>query len=676
MSKPMDFFSRQEQARRNTGSLLFYFAIAGFGVVVMVCLIVAAVIAIIAGFLSDPGQYWIVRDFNKIMVATAVITAAVILGLSLVRINELRHGGGDSLALLLGGTLIPVDTTDPTYRKILNVTEETAIAAGIPCPPVYILGHEEGINAFAAGYRPQTAVIGVTKGAAELLDRDELQGVIAHEMSHVLYGDMRLNIRLIGLIHGVTVMGAFGRRIFLRSLGYGGFISRRVRDGRSFLPGILGGVALMVVGASGTFIGSLLKASICRQREYLADASAVQFTRNPAGIIGALKKMGGWSIGSQLESSRAEEASHLFVGQARGTIFRRLFATHPSLKQRIRLLDPAWDGAFPNVDEETRRSLAMASRREIPGLLALSRHMRTETALSDAGEHCGGTGSEPHDISREVGSLEAACLDYARTVMARIPPWLVQTTRNPEHARSLVFALLLSPSETIRARQLDGLLQLTDIRCHDQVADFFEAEELHQPALRQLLLDMAIPALRRMPRETYAVFKEVVVLLIHADKRVDLSEWMIHRVLIRRIAPFFDAKRDVPMKVEGLAPVIRPVEILLSCLVHLSRRIEDPDERAAAAERAFAKGSERLDLSGITLLPYEDCTLAALDGALNKLELLTPPWKKQLLEASAAVILADGIVAERQGIVLRGVAEGLDLPMPPLLPGQTVHTTT
>lgn len=671
----MDFFARQEQARRNTGSLVFYFVIAGFGVVAMVCLIVAAAIAIISGFLPNDGQYWIVRDFNKIMAVTAFVTGTVTLGLSLARINELRRGGGDSLASMLGGTLIPVDTTDPTYRKILNVTEETAIAAGIPSPPVYILGHEEGINAFAAGYRPQTAVIGVTKGAAELLDRDELQGVIAHELSHVLYGDMRLNIRLIGLIHGVTVMGVFGRRIFLRSLGYGGLVSRRVRDGRSFFPGVLGGLALMVVGAAGTFIGSLLKASICRQREYLADASAVQFTRNPSAIIGALKKMGGWSIGSQLESSRAEEASHLFIGQARSTIFRRLFATHPTLEQRIRRLDPAWDGAFPVVDEETRRSLAMASRREVPGLLALGAHVQPQADSSETGQRCGGDGSEPEAVSREVGSLEAACLDYARTLMASLPPWLLQTTRNPEHARSLVFALLLSSDAAVRARQLDGLLLLTDIRCHDQVVEFFEAGDIHVPAMRQLLLDMAVPALRRMPRETYAVFKEAVTMLISADRRVDLTEWMIHRVLIRRIAPFFDANRDVPMKVVGFAPVIRYVEVLLSCLAHLGRRIEDPATRRAATQHSFDKGLELLDISGIQLLAYEDCTLVALDSALNKLELLTPPWKKQLLEASAAVIMADGIVAVRQGIVLRGVAEGLDLPMPPLLPGQTVHTT-
>ncbi|MFW5734328.1 MAG: M48 family metallopeptidase [Oceanidesulfovibrio sp.] len=667
----MDFFSRQEQARRNTGSLVFYFVIAGFGIVAMVCLIVASVIAVIAGFLIEPTQFWIVRDFNKIIVVTAIFTGGTILGLSLVRISELKRGGGDALASMLGGTLIPVDTTDPTFRKVLNVTEETAIAAGIPCPPVYILGREDGINAFAAGYRPQTAIIGVTRGAAELLDRDELQGVIAHEISHILYGDMRLNIRLIGLVHGVMVMGLFGRRLFLRSMGYSGMFSRDAEGGASFFPGVLGGLALMVVGAAGTLVGSFLKASICRQREYLADASAVQFTRNPAGIIGALKKMGGWPIGSQMESNRAEEASHLFIGQTRDSIFRRLLATHPTLEQRIRRLDPSWDGAFPTVDEETRRCMAMASKREIPGLLALARPPAVQE-LRDNG--CGDV-AEPAALSSTVGSLEAACLEFARGLMAQIPQSLVLACRNPEHARSLLFALLLSTDEKIRSNQLDALLQLTDIRCHDQVAEFYEIPEIRRPALRQILLDMAIPALRRMPRETYAVFKEVVTLLIHADRRVDLSEWMIHRVLFRRIAPFFGASRDVPMTVEGFAPVIRSVEMLLSCLAHLGKRIREPDERRASAENAFARGAGRLDLSGVSLLPLEASNLAALDNALASLELLTPPWKKQLLEAAAAVVLADGVVTAPQGIVLRGVAEGLDLPMPPLLPGQTIHTT-
>ncbi|WP_171268311.1 M48 family metallopeptidase [Oceanidesulfovibrio marinus] len=677
MTTSMDFFARQEQARRNSGSLIFYFVLAGFGIVAMTCLIVAAVIVIILGTFPSLGDSWLARDFNQIMILTAVLTGGFITGLSLDRIRILRRGGGDALARLLGGSLIPVDTTDPTYRKVLNVVEETSIAAGIPAPPVYILEREEGINAFAAGYRPQTAVIGITKGAAELLDRDEIQGVIAHELSHVLYGDMRLNIRLVGLIHGVTVIGLAGRRMLLRSMGYGVVMARGLRSGHSFLPGVLGGLALMVVGSAGTLVGSLLKASICRQREYLADASAVQFTRNPAGIIGALKKMGGWAIGSQLESSNAEEVSHLFIGQVRGALFRRLFSTHPPLNERIRRIDPGWDGSFPVVDEETRRTLAMASRREVPGLMTLEEGFVLGAHAVGAAEQCRVESSaEPDAIADGVGALETGCLEYARQLIAKTPDSLISATRNPEAARCLVFALLLSHDENIRSGQLDDLLQLTDIRCIDQSAALFEAEGLRHPALRQLLLDMAIPALRRMPQERYAVFKEVVDTLIKADRRLDLSEWMIHRMLLRRIAPFFNASRDVPMYIEGFAPVIRHVETMLSCLAHAGRRIQDPDERRAAAEHAFARGADCLDLSAISLLPRELTGLKELDTALNRLEHLRPSCKKELLKAAAAVILADGFVSTAQGFVLRGVAEGLDLPMPPLLPGQDIPTTT
>jgi Zn-dependent protease with chaperone function len=231
-----------------------------------------------------------------------------------------------------------------------------ALAAGVPMPQVYVLDQDAGINAFAAGHSPEDAAIGITRGGMTLLTRDELQGVIGHEFSHLLNGDMRLNIRIMGVLFGIVCLTVIGR-VLLYARG----------GNRGRAPMLLLGVALLVIGALGVLFGRLIQAALSRQREMLADASAVQFTRNPAGLAGALRKIG--RVGARIDSPHAGEVSHMFFENGLGKPVFGWLATHPPLAERIRALDPGWDGSFdahdadPTAETTPERGSAAAATR-------------------------------------------------------------------------------------------------------------------------------------------------------------------------------------------------------------------------------------------------------------------------------------------------------------------------
>ena len=355
-----DFFQQQDAARRGTTRLVVLFSLAVLAIVVSVELLLAATM----GFLGrDPETNeidWTTVADPRLLLLAVGGTLLVVGGGSLYKIAQLR-GGGRVIAEELGGRLVDGSTSDPVERRLLNVVEEMAIASGTSTPPVYIMDGETGINAFAAGFAPQDAVIGVTRGAATTLDRDELQGVIAHEFSHILNGDMRLNIRLMGLLHGIFLIGMIGYFI-LRMSFYSGAGGGRSRDSKGALPILALGAGLAIVGFAGTFFGNLIKAAVSRQREFLADSSAVQFTRHPGGIAGALKKIGGFVTGSKVENPNAPQASHMFFGRATSG-FSAMFSTHPPLGERIRRIDPSWDGEFPELPPQVVGAFGKRPRR-------------------------------------------------------------------------------------------------------------------------------------------------------------------------------------------------------------------------------------------------------------------------------------------------------------------------
>ncbi|MFC6978654.1 M48 family metallopeptidase [Microbulbifer taiwanensis] len=344
----MNFFEYQDRARRKTGLLVGLFALAVVLLIAITTLLAALLLAwsrgqafSLSAIVSNTGGQLLGWD----TVATIAFSIAAVIALgSLYKLRQLA-AGGRAVAESLGGRKINIAPQSDAEKRALNVVEEMAIASGTPVPDVYLI-EDDAINAFAAGYKPTDAVIGLTRGSIEKLNRDELQGVVAHEFSHIFNGDMRLNIRIVGLLNGILIIGMLGYWLLRGSH----FSSGRDNRGRAALFGI--GAGLMVIGYTGTFFGNLIKSAVSRQREFLADASAVQFTRSNSGIAGALKKIGGYSGGSQLASSNAAEFSHMYFASGLKKSFANLFATHPPLADRISRLDPQWNGRFPHTAAE------------------------------------------------------------------------------------------------------------------------------------------------------------------------------------------------------------------------------------------------------------------------------------------------------------------------------------
>jgi Zn-dependent protease with chaperone function len=686
----MDFFEQQERARRKTGRLVFLFAAAVIAIIVLVYLVVAAVLANASG----GGDVSIWRVDLLLGVSTAVI-AVVALG-SLYKLNQLR-GGGRVVAESLGGRLLDSGSSDPDERKLLNVVEEMAIASGVPVPPVYLMENERAINAFAAGFSPDDAVIGVTRGCVELLDRDELQGVIAHEFSHVLNGDMRLNIRLIGILHGILVIALIGQ-VVLRSIMYSGSGRRSRSSNKKGGGGIIAilaiGAALLVIGYVGYFFGGLIKAAVSRQREFLADASAVQFTRYPKGIGGALKKIGGYTLGSNMLSPRASEVSHMFFGQGVKSWLGAVSATHPPLEERIRRIQPDWDGVFAEASvtgrakEKTARKPAKRPRgpagiQAVAGLAAMT-GAPGETpgaspgAIPGAGTAPGagvGRGDLGHDTApvepalKQLGSLNDRHIAYARDLLNSIPEALTEATRSTFGACAVVYALLLDADQQIASRQLQTLRDLSGGPVAEAADTLRPAIDRMDASARLPLIDMAMPALHGLSPDQYKVFQRCVGHLVGEDKKIDLFEWVLSRVLIRRLAPAFEAgrRKDRRVRFTSLKPVSRPLSVLLSTLARYGQ------EDAKKVRAAFDAGAAELGLDpGPELLDKSHCGLRQLAQAVETLMQVGPREKRKVVHACAACIVADKRVTVNEGELLRAVAESLGCPMPPLLPGQPV----
>ncbi len=667
-----DFFEQQDIARKKSGRLVFLLIAAVVGIVLVTYPVVAGAFYLLANSGNDPQAgdagipFWNIELFLLVTVGTLVLVSCS----SFYKIAALKGGGGGSVARSLGGTPVSPDTRDPDERKLLNVVEEMAIASGIPVPPVYLLDHERGINAFAAGYRPDDAVIGVTRGAVEQLSRDELQGVIAHEFSHILNGDMRLNIRLMGLVFGILVLGILGR-IALRVAFYSG--GGRKKDAKAMLAIGLFGLLMIILGFVGVFFGKLIKAAVSRQREYLADASAVQYTRNPEGIGGALKRLAGFSRGSRVENPHAEEAAHMFFGSAVSSWLGGAMATHPPLPERIKRIDPSWDGTLPEPRESktAKRGAPQGKSKPaapdlvpggqaIPGMPGgMLGTVVTGAVIADAAST-----SPKGSALDSVGQLDDAHIDYARQLIARIPGALREAARHPNGAQAVAYLILIDRAAQVRDMQMTQL----DAQAEPAVAALVRTllphlNELPREA-RLSLLDLALPALQKMSREQYAGFRKQVDLLIEADGRVDLFEWTLRRLLTRHLEAHLFRPRDPKVHYYALKPVAEHCAVLLSTLA----RVGQSGDREV--ERAYALGADRLGLDGVGLVPRDRCKLSVVDRGFDELAKLSPREKKMLLHGCAAVIAADGEVTVAEGELMRAVADALDCPMPPLLPGQ------
>jgi Zn-dependent protease with chaperone function len=647
----MNFFAHQDQARRQTKQMLVLFGLAVVAIVVAIDVVLFIAMGVSSGR-HGQGQGSTAGLFG------ISVFVLVVIGLgSLYRIASLR-GGGAVVARQLGGVPIETDTQNFAYRRLRNVIEELSIAAGVPVPEIFVLEEEGGINAFASGYAPTDAAVTVTRGALDKLTREELQGVIGHEFSHILNGDMRLNIRLMGIVFGILVIATIGRKI----AEYSGRSRDRDSGGVVFF-----GLAVFAVGYIGVVFGRIIKASVSRQREFLADASAVQFTRQTDGIAGALKKIGGLAEGSKLASSDTEEVAHMLFGDGVG--YSALFATHPPLVERIQRMLPSFNPAeFETVAAAWSRPVRVGDDESEQADVSIggfapagSRSSAPVPAAgvlpsADAELHL-----SPRVVVGQVGNPGVDDRGAAQQIHAAIPQALLEAARQSGQAMPLVFALLLGDDDRVRARQLALLDARYDPGTRALVESLATALPGLHPMSRLPLASLAFPALRRRPRPQLSVFMDVLRELIEADGRVTLDEYCLAKLVGLQVMDSLNPAATQPMSSMKLPALESEVKDLLAVIARYGH------DDAAAAKTAYALGlREVLPDSAIDYSPPVDWALA-LDRALPRLDLLAPAGKELVVCALTRAISADGVVSLAESELLRTVCAALHCPLPPML---------
>jgi Zn-dependent protease with chaperone function len=633
----VDFFEAQSAAHRRTGVLVGLFGLA-----------VLAIIAVVYA-VAHAGVGPRTATIDPILLIQVVVGVGLVIALgSAIRTASLRRGG-PAVAELLGGRRVPSDTREPAERKLINVVEEMSIAAGTPVPAVYVLDGEDGINAFAAGYTTHDAAVAVTRGTLRSLTRDELQGVMAHEFSHILNGDMRLNIRLMGVLYGILLLAVVGRGIV--HLGPRGGSRRRDSGGGAWVA--LLGLTLLLVGYIGVFFGKIIKAAVSRQREYLADAAAVQFTRNPHGITGALKKIGGQAHGSRIDDHHAEELSHMFFANGlRGSLFGVL-ATHPPLEARIRRLDPAWDGSWATPPPP-------AGAEPVPGVA----DWRGAAAPPPAA--AAPSVMTPGALMASIGAPTAEHLAYAAALLARFPEALTQAVHDPVESRALILALVSAGSgtgaEPLGAAESGALRGYGGEELERRVESLVPLVRAQGADAPLALLDLALPALLHLSPEEAERFREAVERLIRADGRVRPFDFALAHTLARRL------QADDRQAERSRSPSGAALRVEAAALVSAVAWAGSGDD-AAAAQAAFEEGARRLPPSSEPLRLQEPAAvgLPRLDTALSALEGASPRLRRMVLEAAAECAAHDGRLHTKEAELLRAIAEALDCPIPPAL---------
>ncbi len=656
----MDFFEQQDRARRQTRFLVFLFILAAIAIVVAVDIVVLAVAANMSngtGHLVVPDARWVGEHTGLVTVAS-LATAGFIAMASLFRIATLGGGGG-KVARSLGGTLISPDTQDPLRRRLLNVVEEMAIASGVPVPEVYVLEQESGLNAFAAGYTPGDAAIAVTSGSLENFSRNELQGVIAHEFSHILNGDMRLNMRLIGALFGILVISVIGRTI-LRSVRHARFRSRSSDNkGGGIVVVVLIGLALAVIGYLGLFFARLIKASVSRQREYLADASAVQFTRQTDGISGALKKIG-YGTSSMIQDSDSEEVSHMLFANGLRSYFR-LYATHPPIEERIRALDPDFDPAV-----YVRELEKQAAYRRI----AAEEEIASAEAPSGTGQRQWNRLMEslliltPGAVSNSIGNPKDEHIQHAANLHHQIPAGVHRATQSRSGAVLLTVALLLDEDAGIRAQQLDRLSSTFGSEHLSLIGRLHTSVHGLGAPYRLPLMELAFPALKQRPHEQIEVLAEMVSGLIQANGRVDTFEYLLSRTLLTHLRDADRPRRAMTRRRTKLVKCIEELHTLFSVVARLGH--QDGDD---TARNAYQVGMLALLPNNIDWPDYDppDKWVPQMDAALDKLDQLPAMAKEELVKALTTTISHDGRVTVSEAELLRAVCAILHCPLPPFV---------
>ena len=668
----MDFIGDQDRARSRTWRLVAVFILA----VLAICAAVYAATAMLFLLATEttedgPAFAW---DDPMLIVGSIGTTLLVILGGSAIKTLELSRGGS-VVAEALGGKPIPPGTKDPLLRRTLNVVEEMAIASGCPVPPVYLI-EDQSINAFAAGFTFDSAVIGVTRGCIERLSRDELQGVMAHEFSHIVHGDMRLNIRLTGLIFGIMVIGLLGQLIF-RGAAYGSIGSRR-DQGNAALVFIVFGLLLTLIGAIGTFAAQLIQAAVSRQREFLADAAAVDYTRNPSGIAGALRRIGGMSKNT-MSRPAASQFEHFFFVKALSSAF----ATHPPLPVRIARIERRDVAEVAAEHEATRREVgerriaAIDAKR--PTTDPPPEHRIDSAALGVAAIAAGGgpdvdapknrevrAATEIRSSVRNLGDADEHRLAYARSLLGSIPSVVRDAVGDEFGARAVCLLLLVDEDPGIRARQATLIQDQADpatvtevMRLRDAVGGLVASS----PELRLVLLDLAMPALFRGRGDSADRFLSLVDAMAAVDGRVDRFEWLLSRLLREHLGHLRQGNATRAAANRSLRLLNDEARIVLAMVAWSGSR------NGVQAKTVFQSSATAAGLGSLDFPDRQDCSVSALDRALDRLQRLRYADRGRLLDAAVEGVCADGRATVGEVELLRALAGALSCPMPPVLPG-------
>lgn len=659
----MDFFERQHKAKKKTGVLVFLFGVAVLLISLLNFLIIAAVIPFV-----DEGRNFSLQD--PMLAMYVVLGTFVVISLAgLYRKSQLSDGGS-SIASMMGGRLVNMASTDPDEQKLMNVVEEMAIASSVPMPEVFVMNEEKAINAFAAGYTVDDAVIGVTDGCMRRLSRDELQGVIAHEFSHILNQDMRLNLRLVAVVFGLFVLSQLGRLMIQIGFNSSGRRSSSNRDEGSGGAVIgIAGLGIMAAGGLGILMGNLIKSAVSRQREYLADSSAVQFTRNPEGLAGALKKIGAMATGSRLLTPHAEEASHMFFGNGMSESWFSFAATHPPLLDRILLLEPSFAGDFSEVKFEERRSPtakpdSKARRTQsgipIPGMGdALGQALPPVImGLAAAGQVQVGSAAA---VADSIGNPTQQHIDFAAALLASLPEAVRAAAHDMHDACALVFALLLDPKDgPVQKKQLGQVDKLFGEQMAKATLKLSADVASLDPRAKLPVADLAVGSLRRMAKDQFERFNKLLESLAAADEKIDLFEFSLSKLVIRHLAPHFVKQQKKPARYYSLKKLSHECSVLISSLACTAGSNDE------TIQTAYAAGSSHLDATRLTQLPDVDCGLQELDQALVTLDGVSINLKRKLIEAAAATVSADGYLQIQEAELLRAISDSLGCPMPPL----------
>lgn len=632
----MDFFGHQDQARRASGRLVWLFIAA------VVCIIILIYIAAKATLIATNTSSSELVDWPAFGAVSAIVIT-IVGSAMLIKTAQLRSGGS-SVAEMLGGRLVEVDTKDPKERILRNVVEEMAIASGVPVPDIFVMDAEDGINAFAAGWSPADAAIAVTRGSLDTFTRDELQGVIAHEFSHVFHGDMRLNIRLMGVLFGIICIAVIGR-ILTRGGLYSGGLHRRSssrRDNGGAQGIMIFGIALVIIGYVGVFFARLIQAAVSRQREFLADASAVQYTRNPRGIGLALAKIGG--LTGRMKNPHAEEASHMLFADGVSRLGGGL-ATHPKIESRI--------------------------ERVMPGFL---KHLAPEGSMVEAvqetpvpAQFAGGTtagfaiGSTPKQLLATVGDPQPKHVAAAQELFESLPLELMVAAREPGRASSLVYALLLDEKRDVRDKQLQFLAQETGddtAIMHDVQAHYRDVVRLAR-TLKLPLIELAMPALRSLPNDDRVIVRQRARALAMADDDLSPLEFAMLKSLERHIRTSNQPTPRPPKRLATLQQRSDETALVLSVIAHAGA----PDDAELVAA-AFARGKQSLKMPNLQLVSSDEAKPTQLDNTIEKLAGISPTDKKKLINGCAEVAASDGHLDPDEIDLIRALGELWDCPFP------------